>query len=911
MMKKKVLLLGTLLFCLTGGLFAQTDNYALHFVNNGDKVVAGKNQALEGATNFSVEAWVKVDQWSQGATILSYGSAFSLKLGESGKLIAQMGNAAATVNASLTTGTWNLVTISYDGSTTGRLSAFVNATAATVSGADALPTASLNEAADLTIGTGFNGWIDEIRIWKKSLVQADIILKTTISPYNNNYASLAAYYKCDQITSLGLVDYSNSQCHGQFTPDNSLRQKVTDNAVLRYNTMTGYVSLNSLANGLLFDKGQLATCNDIALLSALKVNTKTGEAFFEYPEYPGTLTNAEFATTFTAPKTPQGDYVTNDPKLAISRVTREGILDFKGSGAQMSIKDLDLNGKKVTFNTWLYVKTWTPGAALFEKTGTDGSSISLKMGDTDGEFIFTVVGNFQGSKKTEVYPFKTSFVKAVNAGTTAPTIVTTTTGEYQYWHFLSFVFDGAQTKNPAASLAFDAFVQGWPAGGPNFVDVDTDRMTTDGVPMIKKSNVWQNKLKTLPTLDGEMLVGKGLNGYMDEISFWGIDRTRAQRQNSDALDKGLDVGAKGTYYTIQSLKAYYRVLNATDAGKDYMCFKELLPNLLRFLDGNRGYKVRLSVTGAGNNTWQSMIANADLRTKAAKNLAAAITNNPAGYPFAGLDFDFEWAENSATMDNYTLFLKELRTHMAQGSANGTLSIAVNGTMPYSCQLPAEGIALVDFFTAEDYGPFASKFTYNNYLSSQTVYAQYLQKDKMMSSIGVYAVGDNRDQINSEPYRNFANLVTGDDVERFLKPKTEYYYNFCSVNQSKKRAQYAVDNDYCGFMIYDMVCDILPTEPRSLVRAVAQAMPSNHEAIVTVANEISNPTGIEASTTDNNSELNIYVADGKMIVEAANAQTIWVSSIDGITRPVNVTEGVNEIELSQGIYIVNKQKVVVR
>ncbi|MEG2514395.1 MAG: hypothetical protein RSA92_03585, partial [Bacteroidaceae bacterium] len=75
MMKKKVLLLGTLLFCLTGGLFAQTDNYALHFANNGDKVVAGKNIELEGATHFSVEAWVKVETWSKGATILSYGSA--------------------------------------------------------------------------------------------------------------------------------------------------------------------------------------------------------------------------------------------------------------------------------------------------------------------------------------------------------------------------------------------------------------------------------------------------------------------------------------------------------------------------------------------------------------------------------------------------------------------------------------------------------------------------------------------------------------------------------------------------------------------------------------------------------------------------------------------------------------------
>ncbi|MEG2150452.1 MAG: leucine-rich repeat protein [Bacteroidaceae bacterium] len=71
------------------------------------------------------------------------------------------------------------------------------------------------------------------------------------------------------------------------------------------------------------------------------------------------------------------------------------------------------------------------------------------------------------------------------------------------------------------------------------------------------------------------------------------------------------------------------------------------------------------------------------------------------------------------------------------------------------------------------------------------------------------------------------------------------------------------------------------------------------------------TGIDASANDKASALNIYAADGKLVIESAKAQTVKVSSIDGITRELNVAEGANEFQLPQGIYIVNKQKVAVR
>lgn len=842
---KKLLLLSTLFFFLIG-IHAQTDNYGLHLTETSHSAKCGRIYSLENAGQFTLEAWVNVETWTKGAQILSYGPSISIKLGDAKKIEFTIGEGKASVtNDAFVTGKWNLLTLSFNGSQTDRFSVFVNGKAVTSESTTSFPKITPKEAGSFTIGEGLIGWIDEIRVWKKALLQENIIAKATISAYNDNYPYLAAYYKCDQFTSPGLVDYSREEHHGKLSPSNTIRQKAA-NAALHYLPITGYVEVNSLITKQL-DKKHLLMCNDIALLSEVRVNGTTGVVEYGHKEYKGTTNNAEYAENFTAPKSPTGTYQTENDQL--SRVTRNGILNFKGTDAQMSLEALDFNGGGITFQTWLYVNTWTPGAAIFYKKAANSDEVSLKMGDADGEFIFTVSAEYRGTRYTEVYPFKTTYTDGDNP--TGEKLSTATTGELQYWHFLNFAFDNS--KDIPVSIMFDGFIQGWQ--NLKLVDVDKNNILQNGakMPIDPITGKLKRQIIALPAIEGNMLVGKDLDGYMDEIAFWGVVRTNGQRQVTDALNSGLGVGEGGMYYTIQSLKAYYRILGAETVGDNAITFKVLNDILLSHLKGYRGCKVRLSITATGQG-WQKMIADPTVRVAAAKNLAAALKDNPAKYEFAGLDFDFEWLAGQNEVHNYALFIKEMRKEMG---ADKILSIAINGTMPWTYVFTDETSALVDFYTAEDYGPFADKFTYESFLNSQKNYADNLPLNKVQPSIGIYAVGDLKGQLMSPPYNTFASLIPDADMDRMYKPGTidpKLYYNFCGVNQSRKRAQYALDNDYAGFMFYHMSCDMLPTDPKSLTRAVAQVFPTNHESIVEVPNEV----GVSSIAKVNGEPLDQYL-----------------------------------------------------
>lgn len=908
----KKLLVSCAMCLVVTGIQAQTTNYGLHLSQSSNRVLCERNQALESAPHFTIEAWVKIDNWVDGAQVLSNGPDLSLKLGKKGVLNFKLSQATATIShSSLTEGSWNLLTLSYDGTKAARLSAYVNAEEATVENSTSLPAMTSSTPGNFILGDGLIGWIDEVRVWKKALAKADIILKTTVSPYNNAYSDLSAYWKCDQFTSPGLVDYSGEDHHGQFFPDNTLRQPITDNTTLRYHPITSYVSLNAVAQGTLFDKHQLLPCNDIALFG-LSVNADNGEAGFAYPDYTGTLTQAEYASTFTAPQTPQGAYETHNTNNQLERITRNEILKFKGAGASMDAGALNLNGKKVTFHTWLYVNNWTPETALFTKQGDNGDEISLKMGETEGQFIFTVSALFQGTRYTEVYPFQTTYKDA--DAPESPALTTSTMGDFQYWHFLSFVFDGTQ-KIPV-SLAFDGFIQGWPVGGPNFVTVSKDQVTQNGEKMPVNNITGDLLIKNLvlPQIDGKMLIGKDLDGYMDEIAFWTVDRTKAQRQVTDALNVGLEIGKPGVYYTIQSLQAYYRILNETEPTKDYMSFKTLFSSLQDFLADYRGYKIRMSVTAGGTvNDWQAMVQNPELCKKAAESLADKLNNNPFNYPFAGIDIDFEWASSEATQVGYASFLKQLRENIGQDKL---LSVASNGGSPIWYNFKPEALAAVDFFTSQDYGPHWVKFTYPNFLQMQANYEQGgIPKAKMMPSFGAYAVGDVYQQFDSTPYRAFAESVPDADTDRVVRNAAkDEWYNFTGINQTRKRAEFVVSNDNYGIMYYDLVCDILPTEAKSLTRSMAQVLPSNNELIVAVPNKVtvedSGSVGnIQVSPASD--DLVIYSRENKLVIHTTKAAITQISTISGFGHTLKLTEGLNEFTLPPGIYIVNGEKIRIR
>lgn len=183
-MKKNLLFL--LFFCSALNGYAQADNYALKLTGNG-QVNCGSIDGLEGASTFTLETWIYVDYWTQGASIAQYGDNISIVLGMevSGELKVAVSNGegkqTATISAGIQKEKWHLLTIVYQGETADKLTVFVDAQPVIVDNASALPASTLPVAATFTIGKGFKGRIDEIRLWKKALTQEDILLKSTIS----------------------------------------------------------------------------------------------------------------------------------------------------------------------------------------------------------------------------------------------------------------------------------------------------------------------------------------------------------------------------------------------------------------------------------------------------------------------------------------------------------------------------------------------------------------------------------------------------------------------------------------------------------------------------------------------------------------------------------------------------------
>jgi hypothetical protein len=76
-------------------------------------------------------------------------------------------------------------------------------------------------------------------------------------------------------------------------------------------------------------------------------------------------------------------------------------------------------------------------------------------------------------------------------------------------------------------------------------------------------------------------------------------------------------------------------------------------------------------------------------------------------------------------------------------------------------------------------------------------------------------------------------------------------------------------------------------------------------------EEGNETGIGSASRNENS-LNCYTRNGALEITSAEVQEVSIYGIDGrLARKLTLSEGKNGIALSPGVYLINKQKVVVK
>ncbi|TLX71944.1 T9SS type A sorting domain-containing protein [Labilibacter sediminis] len=369
-MKKALLFIFVLLS--TVAISGQVDNYSLKLSSGG--TVNYRNIAeLDDLNNYTIQFWLNADVWTSGATVFSRGSGnsqVSVKLGGQNTLNFTAGEStvALTSNA-LIPNAWNNITLTYQ---QGEVEVFVN-------GASVL-TETINQTLpaspdDFVMGgDGFEGRIDEFRIWKVAIEDPFFHMwRNTVNKHHPYYQDLVVYYKFDQNLCPNIVDYKLKH-HGVLT-ENAVRELVSDNQHFKYRLSVAYTEFHRWADRQI-DHDKYLLSNDLIILSLYP--DATGKMEVPFPDNQGTVTNGGHLESYAG---------------------RDGVLSLNGDGAFMQVGSKVLNPEdQYTFSSWIYLEEWTEGAYIFKKEKSDTEGFSIRLGDEAKKRIYVRVNGVDYSR---------------------------------------------------------------------------------------------------------------------------------------------------------------------------------------------------------------------------------------------------------------------------------------------------------------------------------------------------------------------------------------------------------------------------------------------------------------------------------------------------------------------------------
>ncbi len=222
-MKRIVLLIIVLMsvfFCFSANVQWQAEalaaNYALDFDGSNDYVEVGDADSLDVTDNFTVEAWIYVENFKFLAGIaVKYhggGGGFVFRLSQSAPY-NRIDFCAVTGGIALSTGTWYHV------------AGVMNSETASIyidgkldrSGSPGYTLSANSDPVTIGMDYGphpryFDGVIDEVRIWNTARTQSDIT--ANMNELTGNKSGLVAYYKMSNGSGTTLSDNSGNNHNG-------------------------------------------------------------------------------------------------------------------------------------------------------------------------------------------------------------------------------------------------------------------------------------------------------------------------------------------------------------------------------------------------------------------------------------------------------------------------------------------------------------------------------------------------------------------------------------------------------------------------------------------------------------------------------------------------------------------------
>jgi hypothetical protein len=851
--KKAFWLVGALLSA--GVTFAShPQNYALE-LGAQSYVDCGNLDAINNLDAFTVQFWMNPSSWSEGAKVLSRGQNFSVSLGAQGSIVVVSGESTVTVSdANLLTNTWAQVTIIRTPETT---KVYVNNVEAVVSSTlSAIPA----EDGSLTIGGGFVGRIDEVRVWKAAI--ADDFERFTFNTLNKwcpQWDDLVVYYKMDQVSCANIVDYKkiidatidedkkalpinewrindgSYNNHG-IMMNGAKRVLVTDNTKMPYLINAGYCDNNRFYDRTV-PQDQYLLNNEIIMLG---INCETnGHLTFRTPVNHGTLKG--------------------DAKWLESFEGRDGVVSFDGNGSIEINDDVMASSSNYTFMAWVYVDEWTNGAYIFRKEtedGKNGFSVSLDEFEKSGVTSKVV--------KVRVNGICWRISDALKVGE---------------WNHIAIVPKGGTS----ASQTFTFVVNGtaktmfntWHDGGTDYVPTGND--------------------------DCVGYVGEGFKGKLDEFVIY--QQGLSTSDIASFKDKGMDMPTlenNASADRLSNADTYYKFDDGENPGWDYHSQEHWLKLQRDAYEGYNTPTMTISVRTPGGSDGSGvldLINSADSRERFARELAELSKS------FDGVELDLEWVYGS-NWNNYAVMGSLIRQYLP---ADKTFNVSThNVTYAY----PTSKMSDVSAFTFQQYGPQSNHFGFTHFQNMVNAFLNYgYPADKIMTSYSTTTSNGS----GGSPIKGVKDGFIPDSYE-LTNADTEYCtfsgenYYFTGPMQTYNRGRVTREKNLAGIFYWDMGNDYWVTNdsgkvvmPKyNLAKYCSYSLNSNIDPVITEV-EVNHTAGVDdiISSVDGIGNANSLKADinGRSVKFTEN-----VRIVNMLGATVAVADANKTVTLDNGVYV---------
>lgn len=425
----------------TMGAIAQVDNYALRFTADEGIVNLGRITKMTAGNSYTLQFWFCPSEWTKGAALVRSGQ-FSIKMGNEHALVFNDGTNHITVSSQqIATKKWCQVTLrSKKGATEVTLN---NKSSYELTEYLTLPA----KENSLWLGGGYKGRIDEVRLWSKWLgTEYESFYRNTLNSYNPNWSQVLGYWKMDQEQCPNLVDYKNSY-NGTLSATGVAKEKVTDNDVMKYRINLAYGNVERFFDRQI-DAAHYSLSNHISILGIWTYDDGSAKLYSDNEA--GSLTDgATYEATFSG---------------------RSGVLSLPTSASCMTLPAAALPSSEAayTFESWVYVDTWTEGAYIMRKESADNKGLSLRLG-AEGEIIARCNGTdvkVASNKSTGKWfhvGFNSSQFTSPEMQDVSTTKVTLGEGlvgkldECQFWTSSRSVSAGGSIPMPGADVAMGAW----------------------------------------------------------------------------------------------------------------------------------------------------------------------------------------------------------------------------------------------------------------------------------------------------------------------------------------------------------------------------------------------------------------------------------------------------------------------